>query len=223
MTLNLNRNSIIIFDLDDTLYNEIDFLKSAFKEISKNMLPVIKCDVYEEMLNLYYNNRDVFDCIIAKYSLKINKSFFIQMYRNHFPIINLMDYVIDFLKSLKANSIILGIISDGRSIQQRNKINALNINLFFEHIIISEEVGFSKPDERIFKIIERYYPQAEYYYFGDNIKKDFIVPNKIGWKTLCLLDNGNNIHKQNLSLSKEYLPQAYFNSYRDIIINFNTD
>ena len=25
---------VVIFDLDDTLYQEIDFLKSAFKEIS---------------------------------------------------------------------------------------------------------------------------------------------------------------------------------------------
>jgi len=223
MTLNLNSKSIILFDLDDTLYNEIDYLKSAFREISKNIFPVINCDIYKEMLNLYYNNQDVYDCIIAKYSLKIDKFYFIQMYRNHIPKINLIDNAIDFLKNLKTKNIILGIITDGRSIQQRNKIKALNISSYFEHIIISEEVGCSKPDERIFKIIEKYYPEAEFFYFGDNIIKDFITPNKIGWKTFCLLDNGNNIHSQNISCKKEYLPQGYFNSYKEITINFKTN
>ena len=29
-------NKAVIFDLDDTLYKEIDYLKSAYKNLSKN-------------------------------------------------------------------------------------------------------------------------------------------------------------------------------------------
>ena len=31
---------------------------------------------------------------------------------------------------------------------------------------------------------------------GDNLKKDFLTPNRLGWQTVCLRDDGRNIHKQ---------------------------
>ena len=31
----LETNNVVVFDLDDTLYKEIDFLKSAFHDISE--------------------------------------------------------------------------------------------------------------------------------------------------------------------------------------------
>jgi putative hydrolase of the HAD superfamily len=58
----------------------------------------------------------------------------------------------------------------------------------------------------------------EYVYIADNTQKDFVTPNKLGWTTICLLDNGHNIHKQNFELSKEYLPQFRINSFEEIIL-----
>jgi putative hydrolase of the HAD superfamily len=45
------------------------------------------------------------------------------------------------LKQLKANGYKLGLITDGRSISKRKKIKALNIEKYFEYILISEEFG----------------------------------------------------------------------------------
>lgn len=45
-----------------------------------------------------------------------------------------------------------------------------------------------------------------FYYIGDNLRKDFVAPNKLGWQTICLLDNGENIHSQDFSVDSIFLP-----------------
>ena len=41
------------------------------------------------------------------------------------------------------------------------------------------------------------YPECQNLtYVGDNLKKDFIAPNMLGWLTVCLKDDGRNIHRQ---------------------------
>jgi len=57
-----------------------------------------------------------------------------------------------------------------------------------------------------------------YIYIADNPNKDFITPNKLGWTTICLLDRGQNIHKQNFNLNKDFLPQSSINSFDEIIL-----
>ena len=56
-----------------------------------------------------------------------------------------------------------------------------------------------------------------FYYVGDNTKKDFVTPNKLGWKTICLKDQGKNIHKQNLRLGNKYLPMSMVDEFQEII------
>jgi putative hydrolase of the HAD superfamily len=51
------------------------------------------------------------------------------------------------------------------------------------------------------------YPSSAYYYIGDNPAKDFQAPNHLGWTTICLLDDGRNIHPQDFTLSPQMLPQ----------------
>jgi len=53
------------------------------------------------------------------------------------------------------------------------------------------------------------YPNNDlaFYYIGDNPEKDFIAPNELGWTSICLLDDGKNIHKQNFNVSEEFLPK----------------
>jgi putative hydrolase of the HAD superfamily len=73
--------------------------------------------------------KDAFLEIISKYNLKnILKEDLLKLYRNHYPSINLTLKM--FIIKLKANGYKLGLITDGRSIQQRNKIKALNIEVF---------------------------------------------------------------------------------------------
>jgi len=151
----------IIFDLDDTLMYEIDFLKSAYKEISTLVDKENQEELFKLMLIKYHEGENVFDFLINNYT-NFSKEQLLQMYRNHFPNVSLNEGADDLLKKIKSKGYKLGLITDGRSVTQRNKLKALKIEDLFDKIIVSEEFGSTKPDERNFKIflendIEEYY------------------------------------------------------------------
>ena len=100
----------------------------------------------------------------------------------------------------------MGILTDGRSISQRNKIRALGLESWINKIVVSEEFGSAKPDERNFRHFHKVFPQhRSFAYIGDNPAKDFVTPNRLGWSTICLVDQGKNIHPQQI----ERFPVAY--------------
>ncbi|MDE3181882.1 MAG: HAD family hydrolase [Bacteroidota bacterium] len=201
MILSLKNKPFFVFDLDDTLYPEIEFLESAYKFIAREIMPYTKSDVYEEMLRRYYSKENVFEWIVSTYSMKNNKishSHLLQLYRNHLPEIQLPIQTSNFLMKLKERNIPVGLITDGRSITQRNKLKSLGLDDYFQDVIISEEFGSEKPHPKNYLFFEDKYPGYEFCYVADNTNKDFVVPKQLGWKIYCLKDRGFNIHKQNL-------------------------
>lgn len=203
------KSNVIVFDLDDTLYKEKDFLLSAFKEIA-NWIEITYSvkDVFSFMLNIWNEGKDVFSTLIGYWNLPIQKGELLAMYRRHKPNINLDTETQELLENLVSQSL-LGLITDGRSITQWNKIHALNLQNWMQKgdIVISEEFGSEKPSLDNFIYFQHRYPHARYIYVGDNTAKDFLAPNILGWETVCLLDNGENIHKQHFGLDKRYLPK----------------
>ncbi len=217
MDIKIDENTVIVFDLDDTLYNELDYLKSAYIEISKELKPNDWEQLYARLFSIYRNKQDVFEFISSNFQL--DKKELIQKYRNHIPNINPFNGVIETLQKIKNSKGKLAIITDGRSITQRNKLKKLGILPFFDFIIISEEIGTEKPNESNYKNVEDHFKLETYYYIADNFKKDFITPKKLGWKTIALLDNGMNIHSYaNTSTSHKFLPEYYFSTYSELNI-----
>ena len=204
----------IIFDLDDTLAYEIDYLKSAYKEIAENLDKVNSENLRLEMLEAYHKGLNVFEILIQKYP-NSTKQRLINIYRTHFPDIQFIEGANDLLDDIKRKGYKIGLITDGRSITQRNKLRALGIEGLFDLIIISEEFGSTKPDERNYKafVVDDI---SEYFYIADNPKKDFLTPNKLGWTSICLLDKGNNIHPQNFDLDEKYLPKFVIENIKDV-------
>ncbi len=190
-----------MFDLDDTLYQELDFLKSAYRFISKQLEEVLQVSVYEEMLAKYQRKENAFHWLLQTYASELNgweSGMLIQMYREHIPEINMSEDTRNFLELVRKARIPMGLITDGRAVTQRNKLRALGIENLFCDIIISEEFGSEKPDEKNFRFFAEKYPAREFYYFGDNTIKDFIAPKILGWKTICLRDQGFHIHAQDI-------------------------
>ena len=202
---------VVVFDLDDTLYNEVDFLKSAFREIAR-ILTAGRDDadfVYNEMLSSYSRGANVFDELIQHYKPAFSVEELLQLYRNHKPLLSLDECTRNALCTLKDAGCVLGLITDGRTVTQKHKIASLKLHEFIDEsdIIISELFGTEKPNEKNYRYFSEKYGYAQYYYVGDNVKKDFITPNLLGWITICVKDNGQFIHKQNFDLDKNYLPQ----------------
>jgi putative hydrolase of the HAD superfamily len=169
------------------------------------------------MFSFYRNNENVFEILSSKYS--IEKQLLIGMYRNHTPSIDLFDGVLEIIDAIKAKGGKIGIITDGRSKTQMAKINALGIVNLIDKIVISEDLGSEKPNPNNFKAIETSFLDCTYWYIADNLKKDFVAPNVLGWKTVCLIDNGKNIHYQSFKyMDKEYLPEVFIQSYEVVNI-----
>ncbi|MBC7830311.1 MAG: HAD family hydrolase [Chitinophagaceae bacterium] len=217
MKLETNSKSFFIFDLDDTLFSELDFLKSAYSNISSKLAVTLNLDIYEQMMNKYQNKENVFEWLIEKYqSLApfLTFKWLLKEYREHLPDIRLNEDASAFIQTAYSLNIPMGVITDGRSITQRNKLKALNIAGYFQDIIISEEFGSEKPDERNYLYFQNKYNGMNFHFFGDNTSKDFIVPAKLGWTTICLKNTGNNIHAQ--SLISEPIPDHVVSSFGEI-------
>lgn len=209
----LQANKVFVFDLDDTLYSESNFEQSGIKFV----YDYLKINTID--LDFLLNSRNNWiEKLVSKSNNSFSKESILELYRNHKPQIELYKSAKMFLEKLISLKAELSLITDGRSITQRNKLIALGIESYFKYIIISEEIKSEKPSEINYKMTMNEETNKEYVYIADNTQKDFVTPNKLGWTTICLLDNGHNIHKQNFELSKEYLPQFRINSFEEIIL-----
>ncbi len=198
------KTKYIIFDLDDTLVYEVDFLKSAYLEIADRLDPQHCSTLVNKMYDWYNGGLNVFEKLIESYDL-LTMEELLGIYRSHRPAIKLIEGGKELLDFCKNKGYKIGLITDGRSITQRNKIAALGITDYFDKIIVSEEFGTTKPNRNNFEVFKD--PNVEsYYYIADNVSKDFVTPNLLGWRTICLLDKGLNVHKQSFEKDLSFLP-----------------
>lgn len=187
---------VVVFDLDDTLFKEEDFVRSGYSYICDRLG---RPDALEGMWNAYRNRQDAFESLNRYCGTETDKSVFLEWYRGHFPKITLSEGALELLEWLVSQQCKIGIITDGRKTTQSNKIDALGLNAFIDanDVVISEVFGSAKPDARNYQyFVEKYGEDAEYWYVGDNTDKDFIAPLKLGWQCICLKDDGRNVHKQ---------------------------
>jgi putative hydrolase of the HAD superfamily len=182
---------VIVFDLDDTLYDEIEFVKSGFKEVS-NYLGDKK--YFKFMQNEFLENGSgkIFNKLIENFNLNIPLKKLIEIYRFHKPKIILPSDSIELLEfSTKYNS---ALISDGHYITQQNKFLALNLDKYIEYPIFTDFYHTKKPELKAFEMIMQKFPNKKYIYISDNPKKDFIAPKKLGWISIRF-KNENGIYK----------------------------
>lgn len=221
MTLTIGPESFFVFDLDDTLYKEIDFVRSAYREIANRIYEEISIDTYDDMLFFYQQGIPAFTKILGRYSSKYTVEDLIEQYKSHLPNIECTEGVIDLLTTLKSRNIRMGLLTDGRTRTQRNKLRALELERFFIYTVISEDVGSEKPASVNYELFENRFPNSRFIYLADNIAKDFYSANKLGWTTIQLKDDGSNIHSQEIKVAKGYKPSFTINSFLDLKIDFD--
>ena len=223
----VSRMKVICFDLDDTLYKEIDYLKSAYREIAEyaagqctgcsDSVNILAIKAYNRMLDAYREGLNAFEELNLFLGLELPISDYLYIYRHHKPKIALPEDAVRTLDALKAEGVRIGLITDGRSVQQRNKIEALGLGKWIEKedIVISEEFGSEKPNVANYEYFMRRYPECyDFIYVGDNLKKDFIAPNALGWMTICLKDDGRNIHRQEVDdIEEGIMPKRWIYSF----------
>ena len=192
------KSRVVVFDLDDTLYKEQDYLHSAYRDIAAQIESRYGLEgVFDQMLRWWQEGENVFQHLIDAYGLDMTVDDLLTLYRSHVPAIRFDEetkHLLDYLHRIA----VIGLITDGRSLTQRHKIEALGLSAYMdeEDILISEETGYEKPSEVPYRHFMARYPARTYCYIGDNPAKDFVAPDRLGWTSICLLDDGRNIHPQ---------------------------
>ena len=183
----------VIFDLDDTLFSEIDYVKSGFRAVAKELPEVKGC--YDKLYSAFEDKESAIDYVLESEGLYTEeiKQRCVNAYRFHKPDISLADDKKELLIKLKQSGIKLGIITDGRPEGQKNKIDALGLDALVDEIIITDELGgekFRKPNDISFRIMQHRFgiPFENIVYVGDNINKDFIAPKQLGMQSILFLN-----------------------------------
>lgn len=189
----------IIFDLDDTLYSEKEYVRSGYRAVAE-VLPGIE-DAAGKLWRLFKDGKPAIDVLLEDegiFTVEL-KHKCVNTYRKHIPDIHLYDGVSDMLCKLQKDYKI-GLITDGRIDSQRAKIKALGIDKMIKDRIITDELGgvqFRKPCNISFRLlIDRWKIQAEkIVYVGDNPSKDFQAPKELGMKSIWY-KNPNGLYSQ---------------------------
>lgn len=198
---------VVVFDLDDTLYDEADFVLSGIDAILPLLKDIERFDTGEcrrlmyDAVRCHQNHYTALEIYLTQLGVReqVDMTYIVAALRNHYPVnLVLRPGMKSTLDWLCTHGAILGLLTDGRSVTQRHKIEALGIEHYFEPaaIRISGETGTAKSNAASYRWFMDQYPGRQYIYIGDNPAKDFIFPNRMGWLTICIADRGRNIHPQ---------------------------
>lgn len=176
----------VVFDLDDTLYMEKEFVEYGLKNaanVAETVYGIVNAN--EKIRSLYQESKvNVFDRLVNAETIKdkeIAVAGLVKAYRNCEPKnLHCNPGVLDLLKTLKKKGVRTGIITDGFADVQKSKIKALGIQEYIDKIVITDELGgvqCRKPNpigfEKMLKMLN-VKPQ-EMIYIGDNPNKDFAI------------------------------------------------
>jgi putative hydrolase of the HAD superfamily len=237
-----------IFDLDDTLYLERDYVRSGYAAVAEYLTervappsplggvldlpqtPPSRLGGATRIAQWLWARFErgqaagAFDAINDEFSLGLAKADIVELvkvYREHRPTIQPIPGIPELLSRLRAEYV-LGLLADGFLPAQRLKLAALGLERFFEAIVFTEELGRDawKPSPAGFEKIgtdpiflrgtpksawgcplvegptgrhpqkDLGVPQEFFAYISDNPSKDFLAPNRLGWRTIQLLYPG---------------------------------
>lgn len=214
---------LIVFDLDDTLYPEKEYVISGLKYVAKFLSEQFS---YPDLTKLFLegfeaDHSKVFNFAFERVGIPYDKNLILRLidvYRNHVPNISLYKESLILLKHLyKIKD--LCIITDGYLQAQKKKISVLKINKYFKKIYFTDFYGrnYWKPSTFVFKLCQKEMKvePVNIIYIGDNWMKDFFPGNKLGWVTIGI-KHSNRIH-QNTKVKEEYKPKYEVNSIEEII------
>ena len=196
----------LVFDVDDTLYEQIVPFENAYKSL-------FDMDINMEqfyLLSRHYSDvkfeasrngemtmdeyhiyrireaaKDLGVYLSDEEALNMQKE-----YKKNQQKLQMSDITISILELAKENNIKLGIITNGPSEHQWSKVEALGVERWInkDNIVVSGDYDINKPDVRIFEIMKEklQLPIDSLYYIGDLLENDIVGANNAGWKAIWI-------------------------------------
>jgi putative hydrolase of the HAD superfamily len=187
----------IVFDLDDTLYPEREYVRSGYAAVADYLRKTRHHnEAFEDWLwDRFTQGKtdEAFDALNEHFSLNLEKADILELvrvYREHYPKISPFSDIPPFLEELKKR-VKLGLISDGFLPAQQWKLDVLGLENQFDAVIFTESLGreYWKPSPVAFENMVQLLgvPHSACVYIADNLTKDFVAPNQLGWETVHFL------------------------------------
>ncbi len=194
------RIQAVVFDLDDTLYAERDYIRSGYRAVCRSLQRTLeRDDAFDDWLwRRFESGRagGAFDALNEHFQLGLDAGAIVQLvgvYRDHAPDIHPRPGAAELLDRLHSKCR-LGLLSDGFLPAQRLKLDALHLAPKFDAVVFTEDMGRQcwKPAPDGFEAIRAMLdvPHEACAYVGDNPAKDFAGPNRLGWRSIQLLCAG---------------------------------
>lgn len=192
----------VIFDLDDTLYSEKQYVRSGYRKIG---IYLGREEAADKLWEYFEVGKPAIDEYLSEIGETDKQAECLKVYREQIPEITLYDGVVEMIHDIKSKGIKVGIITDGRPEGQRNKMKVLGLDKLVDDIIITDELGgvqFRKPCDIAFRIIQNRWrtPFEQMVYVGDNPNKDFQAPKQLGMRSVYF-KNTDGLYSYDSTLS----------------------
>ena len=183
----------VIFDMDDTLYLERDYVRSGFRAVASSSPN--PDGIYQQLWSWFEAGvrGDTFNRILAEepeWAADVTVADLVAVYRNHSPSIRMLPEAAKLVDELRRARISTGVLTDGPSISQHLKVEALGLANSTDFILLTDTLGRAhwKPSDKGFEWMEQRLSMTgdRLVYIGDNPTKDFIAPRRRGWRTIRL-------------------------------------
>jgi putative hydrolase of the HAD superfamily len=190
----VSRTRLVAFDLDDTLYVEMDFVKSGFRAVAaalSDRTDIDGEDLYRDLCDVL--NRDgrgkVFDTVLDRHSLQgTTPGELVSIYRNHEPALELPTDSRKVLVRLRNRGHALAIVTDGDPGVQRAKVRALGLEELVDMAIYTWDEGpeAGKPSPKGFERLlgATGSKPGDLMYVADDPRKDFLAARRAGGSSI---------------------------------------
>jgi putative hydrolase of the HAD superfamily len=191
----------ILFDLDDTLYRERDFVASGFDAVAANASRALGIesqrvrDALERALATHGRGHTIDHALesLGMEPARVAQALpsLVHAYRSHRPRLHLLPDAARCLDALERAGIAMGLVTDGDPSVQRSKVDALGLHGRFvvERYTWDAGAALQKPHASAFEpaleVLARLGLHAnETLYVGDNPTKDFVGARALGLRTM---------------------------------------
>lgn len=236
----LNRDMIkmIYFDLDHTLWDFENNSKSALRLVYNNYRNLLNSINTEAFISTYqkintqlwdsYRKKEIsqeelkllrFDLTLKTLGIEYNESLIQEINDVYLDTLSKQEMLINGAKDVLeylCGKYKLGILTNGFRKTQLAKLNSSGIDKYFKILVSSEDIGFPKPDEKIFSYAQKVsgYPKEKIAYIGDDLENDILPAIKFGMQAIWFKNNNSFI--SNLPIKDNIVVIDHLSELKDI-------
>ena len=232
----------VLFDVDDTLYDQVIPFQKAYEELFKGSFELPIEELYKR--SRYYSD-EVFEAtqrgemsMEAMYIYRVQKAFesfgisvtddealeFQRLYAGNQKKLEISETMRTIIELCQKHEIMMGVITNGPSQHQWNKVKALKVMEFIpeEYIFVSGDIGVAKPQIGIFQHVEKIMNlnPEETLFIGDTFQSDIVGAKGAGWKAIWL--NRRHTEHPEGNLQADYCINDEAELYK-LVLNFITN